>query len=482
MKIYRLNKLKGIPLFLFLLPLFFVLHGLSEHLFFIPVTGALILFLKYLAAAVLLFILFWFFFRNILKASLTSAFTLFIYFFFGALHDFIKEIPFVSFLGKYSVLLPILLALYLFVLWRIKKSVQPKLIFYLNFLFILLLTFDSVKIIRQLITHKTEKLAVLSCPDCKKPDVYLILLDGYAGQRQLVRDFSFSNEVFLRQLEQLGFYVLDSSFSNYGDTPFSMSSMLNMEYLSLKDYRYSDDNLNYCYEQIANNKVVRIFERLGYEFVNNSIFDIQGQTAPINKTFLISGVQLITSQTLAGRFRRDVYNNIVGKYFPNSSLNKSIVFSDLKNNENIYDRTIEAAEKKSGSPRFIYSHLLMPHFPYYYNNSGVLNPFSLLTSGNLYNDSLYLGYLRYCNKYISDLIVSIQKKSQKPPVILLISDHGYRKGNNYDTRYFNLSAVYLPDGNYSGYRNNLSNINQFPVLFNRILNQKIPLRKDKIVE
>jgi hypothetical protein len=478
----RISWINNVPAFLFLLPFFFVLHGVSEHLNFIPIADAFILLAKYLLVAVLLCALFLPFFKNVISASVASAFSLAIFFFFGAIHDFLAELSFLSFFSKYSVLLTILFVLYVLGLIKLRKGVRQKFVFYLNALFILLVAFDAAVMIKRTLEQKSEKILVTPCSGCRKPDVYLVLLDGYAGQKQLVNEFSFSNEFFLQQLRQVGFFVMDSSFSNYGDTPFSMSSMLNMKYLGLKDYQYSDKNLDYCFEQIAHNRVVTIFDQLGYRFINNSIFDIQGQPSPIDKTFLISGIQLISSQTLFGRLKRDVYANVVGKYFPESALNKDIVFADLRNNEKIYERTIEISKRRTEAPRFIYSHLLMPHFPYYYNSTGVLNPFSELLPNNLYNETLYLEYLKYCNKRILNLVISILKYSKEPPVILLIGDHGFRKDNNYNTRYSNLAAVYLPDGKYSAYRKDLSNVNQFPVLFNTILNQNFPLSEDKIVE
>lgn len=420
--------------------------------------------------------------KNVLKASLVSSLTLGLFFFFGAIHDLIKGVPHFPFLSKYSVLVPLLFLIYCFAFLQIKKKPGVKLATYLNLLFVILVMVDCKIIIDKIVSHKTEALTITACENCEKPDVYFILLDGYAGRHQLMKEFSFSNETFLLHLKQIGFHVIDSSFSNYSDTPFSMSSVLNMKYLELTNYSYSEENLNYCYELIADNKVVKIFKKLGYRFINNSIFDIQEQPASINKTFLISGVQLITSQTFWGRFRRDVYNNIIDKHFPNSSLNKNIVFADLNNNKGIYHRTVEAAKEKSNVPRFIYSHLLMPHFPYYYDSLGKLNSFRFLAPNNLYNDNLYLSYLKYCNSYVSNLLQLILNHSSKPPIILLLSDHGYRRPVNHYGPYSNLAAIYLPDRNYSVYPNNLSNINQFTILFNSIFQQRFPMHNNETIQ
>jgi hypothetical protein len=480
-RLFKSYDVRITPFFVFLLPLFFVLHGYCQHLYFIPVSDVLFLFLTYVVAAGFSFLLVRAFLRRTIESCLVVAFMFSIFFFFGAAQDFLKTLIFISFLSKFSVLLPALLVLFYLGVNRIQKGVPSRLVLYFNSVFIILILIDAIRIGCQIATHKEDKINFIPCASCKRPDVYFLLLDGYAGQQQLVKDFSFSNERFLDQLSRMHFHVLDSSFSNYGDTPFSLSSILNMKYLGLKDYSYSDRNLDYCYEQIANNKTVKFFHKLGYKFVNNSIFDIDGQSAPINKTFLISGKQLITSQTLLGRLERDVYNNIIRKYFPNSILYKNLVFSDLENNKTIYDKTKELAKDRSPFPKFVYSHLLLPHFPYYYNASGQLNPLSSLAPSNLYNDSLYLDYLKYCNKHVLDLIMAIMEYSKEPPIILLMSDHGYRKNKTYSF-HSNLVAIHLPNRDYSEYGHNLSNVNQFPLLFNKVFHQKLVTQPDKIEE
>jgi len=73
--------------FLFLLPLFFVLHGMNEQLWFVPVKDALVLLLIYWAAAVVLFFVCRLFFRDNAKAALAAFLLLAFHFFFGSIHD-----------------------------------------------------------------------------------------------------------------------------------------------------------------------------------------------------------------------------------------------------------------------------------------------------------------------------------------------------------------------------------------------------------
>lgn len=71
----------------------------------------------------------------------------------------------------------------------------------------------------------------LALPD-SPPDVYLIVLDSHLRSDVLMETFGLDNSAFITELESMGFNVLDCAMSNYAYTPLSMSSMLNMEYIS----------------------------------------------------------------------------------------------------------------------------------------------------------------------------------------------------------------------------------------------------------
>src|SRR6187402_1371753 len=94
------------PIFLLLLPLFFVFHGYVEYYHNIGLGTCVLLTVIYSAAALVLFLLFRRLFRDSVRAALLSASILSFYFFFGALHDFLKEHT--PPLHRYIILLPLL--------------------------------------------------------------------------------------------------------------------------------------------------------------------------------------------------------------------------------------------------------------------------------------------------------------------------------------------------------------------------------------
>src|SRR3989338_4931855 len=63
------------------------------------------------------------------------------------------------------------------------------------------------------------------------PDIYYIMLDGYASSWSLREVYKYDNTPFLNALRDRGFFVVSKSRSNYPNTTFSLPSMLNMDYV-----------------------------------------------------------------------------------------------------------------------------------------------------------------------------------------------------------------------------------------------------------
>ncbi len=99
-------------------------------------------------------------------------------------------------------------------------------------------------------------------------------------------------------------------------------------------------------------------------------------------------------------------------------------------------------------------------------------------------DNLYLQYLVYTNKRMMTFLDQLFAATQGKAVIMVMSDHGYRDVFGSDGKFFgftNFNAVYLPNRDYHLWYDSVTNVNQFPLLFNTLFGQQIPLRKDSSV-
>jgi hypothetical protein len=251
------------PLFLFLLPLFFVIHGFTRHFYFVHVSDALLLIAVYTGSALLIATLFYIFYRDLIKASLVAFLLTGFNFFFGSIHDALKAIAGSTFFSRYSFILPFSLVILVVIIIALRKRKKPllKIISYLNVLMLLLIVIDigwlASKIIR---SEKPLSSAIdtgfIKCDTCRKPDIYFVILDEYPGNKALKEQFGFDNTGFENQLTERGFQVISNTTSNYNYTPYSVASILNMDYLNLDMKTKNPGNLNYCYETIKDNSVL----------------------------------------------------------------------------------------------------------------------------------------------------------------------------------------------------------------------------------
>jgi hypothetical protein len=475
--------------FVFLLPLFFVLHGFTEHLGLVPSGDAGWLLLQYLLVAVISFSLFLLLFRNVRKAAIAAFLLLFFHFFFGPVHDLLKGWLGDAFPVRYSFLLPALFAGWIAVLvalYRTKRKFN-RLTNFLNVALLVLLLVDAAQFSYKTFSTTKEKATLppgfRDCKDCPKPDIYFIVADEYAGSRELKEVLNFDNSAFENALRQRGFHVFQQSVSNYNFTPFSLASILDMQYLRGIEGRNSSlRDRDTCYRLINNNSVTRFLQTQGYEFSNLSFFRFAEQ-APTEQSItfhLIAGKDLITSGTFLSRIDRDIRFNMVAHFKIESEM-KNFAYRELRSNNRLIEKTMNEASEKSSRPRFIYTHLMMPHYPYFFDSSGKANPIETLMEGQQVLKDKYVGYLQHSNGRFLQLIDHILKHSPRPPVIVFMGDHGFRHlPDSVDKAYhfMNFSSVYLPPNAYKRLPDSVSAVNQFRILFNELYRQQLPLLRD----
>jgi hypothetical protein len=491
------QKLKAYPLHSFGVSLFFITHGYSEYIGLIPFWDLLLCFLGWAAFSTLLLLFFRRRFKSLLAAGLMTSFTVAFLLFFGAFVDGFKKYPALSFLSKYSVLIPLFIVLFIGLYIYYKRSVRKpvKTTFYLNLLFIVFILFDLFSISAAFLGGKTDylketemKIKGLDSFKIKPTDIYLIVADEYAGFSVLRDTFHYANQSFQQHLQEKGFFVAKAPSSNYSYTSLSMASMLNMDYLqwvntqnglAVEDYTVGS-------KLIAESDVVNYLKSQDYEIYNHSIFDLANEPSQFNTGLMSFRLDLITSKTLPSRAKKDLmwhfHKYVVSKI---DWLARRFQNDFAEGNQRLVRLTKEVAAKKSERPRFVYTHLEMPHDPYLFDSLGRINLYNyydqsfngVLTRTRLKQD--YLQYLVYTNKVLSNLADEIIEKTQGKAVVVVMSDHGLRKIKN--SSFHNFNAVYLPAGNYGQFYDSVSNVNQFRIIFNALSDQKLPLLKDSMV-
>ncbi len=480
-----MNKFKESYLH-FLVPFFFVLHGSVENYASAKIGDIIWLLLKIVIVAIALEYLFRFYFKHPNKAAFYVFLLISFYLFFGVFHDAAKSIAGNTFLVKYVFILPFTVIFFVASAIFIKRSKSgfSKIIQYLNLLFIIFAVVEIVNLYgaasREIKAAPLE-MGLQKCDTCSRPDVYLIVADEYAGTRELKELFGFDNTPFENELKKRGFYIIPEPRSNYNFTPFSIASMLRMDYLTNIDGKNSSrSDMNTCFDLINRNPVWNFFQQHDYSIWNNSIFHVADMPTPNPQNLILMGTKLITSQTFLSRFNRDVRFNLVTKFKIKSEI-KRITYYQQESNERIINELKRIARSKADRPKLIYTHLLMPHYPYYFDRNGKPRTLEfLLKEENHYNKEAYIEYLHYSNNKFLEMIDLIISNAKHPPLIIFMSDHGFREYGKGDPSYYfmNFNSVLLPNRNYSGFYEGMTNVNQFRTILNSQFGQKMPMLKD----
>jgi hypothetical protein len=320
------------------------------------------------------------------------------------------------------------------------------------------------------------------------PDVYFIVLDGYARADVLQSDLNLDNSPFLDALRKRQFYVADCSMSNYAQTEQSFASTLNMMYVDGIIGQISDTHLreDYFAPYIKNNLVRQYFESLGYqtvafytgyswaEWTNATYFlgdprstksTIVKSLVPFESSFLSRTIfsYLMDDLTYLGVVRPSQVAPLTG-----SEVDRGIVRYTL-------DELPVVAQLRG--PKFVFAHILLPHPPYVFGPNGEKQT---LPKNNTYADRLkgYRDQILFANKSILPIIDSILEKSKGNAIIVLEGDHGIVEYKDGTEHMKNLNAYYFSDHNYSDLYPWITPVNSFRVILSDYFGQNYPLLED----
>jgi hypothetical protein len=429
-------------------------------------------------------------FRSVRKGSIFAFSIMFFHLYFGPVQDLLKSLFPSLFLSKYVFILPaslVSLIAFMIYLKKTKRSFN-RFSLYLNVLFLLLILLEAPAFIRA--NNHQKQVTALSgasiCDSCEKPDIYLVIADEYADSSSLQQIFNFNNKEFQAGLRNRGFHFIENSKSNYNFTPFAMASLLQMDYVTgIEGHNQSMADKNRCYQLINKSPLWYFLQQHGYEIRNHSIFNIANIPTAAPQNYILIGKDMILLQTFLSRLDRDLRYHLAQRFKIQSEIDRVIYFIN-RCNKLLLGRLLDEPARAAKKPKFVYAHLTMPHYPYYYSKEGKLNKVEVLVEGQQVRREEYIGYLQYSNRIFLKAIDIILKNSKKPPVILFMGDHGFREfsGNfekNAPYYYMNLNAVLIPGGNYSAFYNGMSGVNQFRALLNTVFKQRLPLLKDSTV-
>jgi len=161
------------------------------------------------------------------------------------------------------------------------------------------------------------------------PDIYYIILDGYARSDVLQKYIGFDDQEFVNYLQGKGFIVPVSNHSNYPATPLSVASTLNMDYIqSLVPALHQNPERWLMAPLIDYSRVRSVLEAQGYKTVSvssnwttteNETTDVYLHPYPVMSNdfegYLLSATPLKIFEPILGNFvsqpTAQTYRNVI---------------------------------------------------------------------------------------------------------------------------------------------------------------------------
>ena len=248
-----------------------------------------------------------------------------------------------------------------------------------------------------------------------KPNVYYFIFDEYGGYENLLYYYEYDNSPFLEELEARGFSVARESRNTEAvETVTIVPNLLNLDYVvKLHDPAKVKEG------RMEKTMIDRMFQENGY------------QVQLVNHTDYLKDkdARILTKEQTRRTISEILLKNSLFNKMPRvrKLLDEVFALDYSSNYRRCLDNALEAGlkswETAQDGPTLTVGYIQCPHSPTMVGPNGEELPFS--SGWNWLDHSLYLGQLEFMNKYILELVDTIQKNDPEA-MIILQSDHGNR--------------------------------------------------------
>ncbi|MGC4046524.1 MAG: hypothetical protein QM758_22250 [Armatimonas sp.] len=315
-----------------------------------------------------------------------------------------------------------------------------------------------------------------------RPDIYVVVLDGYARTDVLRNLHQCDNTEFLEGLKSRGFQVAAHSQANYVQTALALGSLLRMDYWPAEK---SDDAVSALTEMVGKAPLREFVAAHNYRSIaylssgpltegllQETIIDMGEASSPIGSL-----------------------ENLLLDITPLAILPRGEAVEYANHRQRLRNTLKRLGEPPpSSDPYLVLCHILLPHPPFVFGPNGEERtppiPYSIGDAtgyrgkGEEYGQA-YSDQVQWVGPQVLNAIDSLRKNSPRPVAILLMGDHGSRRYTDWSgaehtympEAFGNLLAVCVPDELKSRFGilpNHPTPLTTFRRLLNATLNEKLP--------
>lgn len=325
----------------------------------------------------------------------------------------------------------------------------------------------------------------IALPGTGGPDIFLLLLDGYARADTLEEEFGIDNSAFLSNLEDAGFVVDERSRSNYMKTWLTVASMLHMEYVHDIPI-FHDPTLDPAGQHrlatraILQAPIADALRQRGYEIVAG--------------TSSFTEADLTNADRVLDAGQPTYFENHVLEMTPIAGAMQALwpgLLARLQADQvrEGLDHLRRVASEPHQAPMFMLSHVEAPHTPFALDAAGNPAPMPACyprscTAFEHYITTLGMtqaeygerlaGYLAWTNQQVVESVLDLVRE-RPDAVVIVMSDHGSRfDPDDPDEHFRNLFAARTP-GEEDVFAAGTHPVNIFRSLSNAYFGSEFPL-------
>jgi len=290
-------------------------------------------------------------------------------------------------------------------------------------------------------SHGAQQLPQDKAAIKSKPNVYYLVFDRYASNETLKNIYNYDNSAMTNFLAGQGFVTRPNAYSNYPFTPQSVSSTLSMQYHAQLGKQFKQDAAGFQtafpYRDILDKSPVsEIFKQNGYAYIQvSSWWDFTRNNPTANSEPSRSFRLRVFGMTF---WMRDLQRDIINKsilsplLLKGATVGKTAIIKydrDYNPRENFESQmtaltAIAENSKTQTKPQFTFGHILSPHDPYVFTETGESPTYSVDRNDDQMDETQkYTNQLKYVNGRFQDLIRTI-RTNDKNAVVIIQADEG----------------------------------------------------------